>query len=153
MIIACRAATPDDEPFLRSVIYRWVSEELGAANWPASLRDSILDTQYRAREASQRAAFPHASNEIIEVDGVPCGWIASAVLPSELRLIDVAMLPEHRRKGIGSEVIREVLDRAAARNLPVTLHVHANNRDAIRLYSNLGFEPVSEDQTHVFMRR
>lgn len=53
-------------------------------------------------------------------------------------LMNIAVAPEHRRKGIASDLILAALARTAP-DEPVTLEVRPTNRSAIALYEGLGF--------------
>ena len=57
--------------------------------------------------------------------------------------MDIALLPEHRNRGLGGALVRELLDEAAAAGCLVSLHVEENN-PARRLYQRLGFRDVAD---------
>lgn len=76
------------------------------------------------------------------VDGEPAGRLYVDRPPGELRVMDVALLPEFRGRGVGTELLRRVLAEGAATARPVTIHVERLN-PARRLYARLGF--VAED--------
>ena len=71
------------------------------------------------------------------------GQIQIAVLDDELRLVDLSLLPEYRNRGIGSALLRDLLDEAAGANKRVILHVSQGN-PAARLYERHGFSYVGE---------
>lgn len=58
-----------------------------------------------------------------------------------VHLISIAVLPEHRRRGIGSELLRRVIEEARrdAGVVSVYLEVRVSNEPAIRLYEKFGF--------------
>ena len=59
-----------------------------------------------------------------------------------VNLHDLAVLPGHRGRGIGSELLAEVERRARELGAcKVTLEVHDTNRGAKRLYEAVGFGP------------
>jgi len=84
------------------------------------------------------------------VDGAPAGRMLVAGGPEEIRLVDLALLPEHRNGGIGTALLRRLLAEGAARTVPVRLHVERSN-PARRLYERLGFVPVADDGVHLLM--
>jgi ribosomal protein S18 acetylase RimI-like enzyme len=71
-------------------------------------------------------------------------------LDTHIFLEYIAILPEFQNRGIGTELIREVLEEAAAKGFPVELKVLKIN-PAIRLYERLGFEVESRTETRFFM--
>ena len=55
----------------------------------------------------------------------------------------IAVTPEHRGKGLGSLLMRALLDEAGARGVDtIFLEVRADNEVALGLYERLGFEPI-----------
>ena len=105
---------------------------------PAALA-GLVGMQYRARRVQYRSSYPEAAEYLIcGPDGVPVGscWLDDR--PDRLRVLDIAVLREHRRRGIARAVLRE---RAAAAGKPVRLSVWHENHPARELYRGLGFTP------------
>ena len=71
---------------------------------------------------------------------------------NEIRIMDIALLPDWRNAGIGSRLLRSILAEADSAGAAVTLHVERWN-PAKRLYDRLGFVDVSDDGLNVMMRR
>jgi ribosomal protein S18 acetylase RimI-like enzyme len=67
-------------------------------------------------------------------------------------LVDIALLPEHRRRGIGAAVLGELIGEAQSSVRPLTLSV-ARGNPALHLYRRLGFEPTGEDDVHLRLVR
>lgn len=76
-----------------------------------------------------------------EVAGRLVGYSILARLPDAWHLMNVAVDPANRRRGIGSGLVIESLAQAGP-SVPVTLEVRASNRPAIALYRELGFRPA-----------
>jgi GNAT superfamily N-acetyltransferase len=90
--------------------------------------------------------------EVIEAEGVPVGvlWVEDRDGAVFVRLVEI--LPEWQGRGLGSAVVRSVMQAAAADARPVALRVlHANPR-ARALYERLGFAPYDEIETHTYLR-
>lgn len=72
------------------------------------------------------------------------GFAAVWLVVDEAHVINVAVSPEHRRKGIGLGMMAHVLGEAQREGMAcATLEVRASNESAIQLYEKLGFERVS----------
>jgi ribosomal protein S18 acetylase RimI-like enzyme len=142
MIVTLRPALPEDEPFLYELYASTRAAELAVLDWSSAQREAFLSLQFRAQQAHY-AEFPNANPQIIvEVDRA-IGRLLVSRLPDEIRLVDVALLPEWRGRGIGSALLQQLLDEAARANKPVRLHVEKSN-PARRLYRRLGFTPLAE---------
>jgi len=63
----------------------------------------------------------------------------SDILPGELYIATLAVSPEHRRKGIATELLNRARQLAKNEGLTCTLHVSAENTKAIALYETTGF--------------
>jgi ribosomal protein S18 acetylase RimI-like enzyme len=75
------------------------------------------------------------------VGAAVCVWGFSTFTgcPS-LNVHDLAVLPEHRGRGVGRRLLEEIERRARARgSSKITLEVHSANEGAIRLYRRFGF--------------
>ncbi len=55
-------------------------------------------------------------------------------------LMDIAVDPAQRRRGIGSALVRALLDRLPGPDEQVTLEVRPSNDGAVRLYEGFGFK-------------
>ena len=62
---------------------------------------------------------------------------------SEIRLVDIALLPELRRRGAGTRLIVELQREAEASGRTLTIHVERFN-PARALYDRLGFREIGE---------
>ena len=77
--------------------------------------------------------------------GAVLGYIGMMTVLDEGYISNVAVAPEARRRGIGRALVKEMLRRAADRELSfVTLEVRAHNESAIALYAQEGFRAVGQ---------
>lgn len=98
------------------------------------------------------ARFDPGRRQIVQVDGVDAGEVSIEERPTEIYLGRIAILPAWQGRGIGTSIVRSLLDRAAASGKAVVLEVLHENPRAAALYERLGFEQTDENRTHVFMR-
>ena len=82
------------------------------------------------------------------LDGQNAGRLIVHRTRETLRIVDLALLPQYRNCGIGTELLRRVFGEAAATKKPLRLKVLKGNR-AARLYQRLGFAPVGETDLHL----
>lgn len=88
--------------------------------------------------------------EIIELNGRPIGLLKVIRSPTEWRVSQIQLLPEHQGKAIGTKLLEEVLANARAAGLVVTLSALKIN-PAVRLYRRLGFTTETESEKSVSM--
>lgn len=118
--------------------------------WPAEEKHAFLSMQFEAQHRFYMDQFPQARFDLLLEDGIPIGRLYLDVRADEHRLIDIALLPEHRGKGIGGRLMRDVLDEAAKHGKIVRIHVETNN-PAMHLYDRLGFEKIEEQGPYWLM--
>ncbi len=147
-----RVATEADEEFLFAVYASTRMEEIAVLGWPEAQATMFLRMQFTAQTGAYRTQFPEAEHRIILLAGEPVGRILIADEGDALRLVDVALLSEHRGRGIGTVLLRELTDRADGRGLAVRLHVVETN-PARRLYERFGFRPLDSDGLYLEMER
>ena len=116
---------------------------------PPDVFQRVMAHQFQAQTVSYRAHFPQARFDIIELDGRPIGRIVVDRPGDRLHLIDQAIVPEMRGRGIGTAIMRALMDEAAARRVPVTLEVASSNDPSMRLYLRLGFVPTETAQPYI----
>ena len=66
-----------------------------------------------AQDAYYREHYDPATFDVIVVDGEPIGRLYVARWDDEIRIIDITLVPEHRRRGLGTALLRELLDEGA----------------------------------------
>lgn len=81
---------------------------------------------------------------IVAMDGdTVAGYVGSQSVLGEADMMNLAVLPEYRRQGIGGMLVAELIRQLQAGNVRcLTLEVRASNQGAIALYQNLGFQQV-----------
>jgi ribosomal protein S18 acetylase RimI-like enzyme len=150
--IGLRPIEDRDLPFLERVYASTREEELRPVPWTAEQKAAFLHQQFAAQHVHYATHYGDASFDVVTVDGVDAGRLIVDRRADGLHIVDIALLPEFRGAGIGSRLLRPLLDDAAQRGVPVTIHVEREN-PAMRLYDRLGFEPVHDTGVYLLMRR
>jgi GNAT superfamily N-acetyltransferase len=145
-----RPAGPEDDAFLFALYASTRAEELDAWGLAGPQREAFLRMQYLAQQQHYRAQLPRADHRIILVGGAPAGRLLVDRREGELRLADIALLPEHRGRGLGTALVRALLQEAQAAGKPVRLHALQGSR-AAALYARLGFAAGGTDGPYVLM--
>ncbi|MBM0126529.1 GNAT family N-acetyltransferase [Pimelobacter simplex] len=141
--VRLRPASPADEPLLVAVYAAGRADELDLATWQPGQREAFERMQFGLQDRQYRAAHPHGSFDVVEVDGRPAGRLYLSEREHDVRIVDIALLPGFQGRGIGGALVRAVMDRAAAGGRTVSLHVETGHR-ASGLYERLGFQRVED---------
>jgi GNAT superfamily N-acetyltransferase len=145
-----RPATAADEPFLRE-LYLTTRHDL--ADWDEEAREMFVDLQLRARQREWEVAYPGSTDQVLMVDGVPVGRLWTAFVPGACVVVDLALLPAYRRRGLGTQALGEVLAGADQRGVPVRVTVERTNAPVRALNARLGFVETGGDEIHLTMER
>ena len=148
--LALRPMREADLPFLQR-LYGFTREpELDRTAWSPAEKAAFIEMQFRAQHEHYQRHFAGARFEVLEQSGTPIGRLYVDRRPDEIRIIDIALLPERRGNGIGGLLMRQLLDEAAGKRLPVRIHVEQFN-PALRLYERLGFRKVHDEGVYFLM--
>jgi ribosomal protein S18 acetylase RimI-like enzyme len=149
-MIALRPITAEDDLFLAAVYASTRAEELAVTGWSDEDKAVFCRRQFDAQAAHYRENYPGASFQVIERDGVSIGRLYVARWEKEIRIVDIALLPEHRGTGIGTKLLRELQEEARSVGKSLTIHVERFN-PALRLYERLGFKQVEDKGVYLLM--
>ena len=152
MTITFRPAGPEDEEFLYQLYYTTRRKEIEAMGLAPAQQEMFLRMQFVAQNLSYQAEFSNPVHNIILYEGRPAGRVMTMIMEDVHRYIDLAILPEYQSLGIGTQIIKDLLDESARAGLPARLHVLKTNR-AFQLYERLGFSIVDDDGVNYIMER
>jgi ribosomal protein S18 acetylase RimI-like enzyme len=147
-----RPSTLDDEQFLYRLYASTREDELAVVPWSESEKETFLTTQFNAQHTFYHQQFNEAEFLIIEQDNEPIGRLYLDRRDDEIRIVDIALLPSHRNRGIGTKYLESILEEGQGAGLPVRIHVERNNT-ALRLYERLGFQKVTENGVYFLMEK
>lgn len=137
-----REVTAGDFAFLRE-LHRTTMRETVEAMWGWDEAD---------QEARFREKFAPGTGRIIVVDGRDVGFLHTVHGEDEVFLAEIQLSPPLQGRGLGTRLIRDLLEKADEAGHPVVLSVLKTN-PARRLYDRLGFRVVAEDGERFFMER
>jgi RimJ/RimL family protein N-acetyltransferase len=137
-----RVARSDDQEFLfqlnEATLREYVERVWG---WDEAEQTTIFEER-----------FDPERWQIIQSGGHDIGVLVVEEQTAEIILASIEILPEWQGQGIGSSVVRSLMDRAVAARKPLSLRVlHVNERARV-LYERVGFRPFKEIETHTYLR-
>ena len=137
-ISLCRSR-PDDLVFLYQVYASSRAEEMALlVDWDDAQKEEFLRFQFKAQHTHYQEHYPNARYDLIMQNGEAIGRLYIERMENEIRLMDIALLPQYRNQGIGRALMQDVLDEARDTGKFVSLHVEEVN-PARRLYERMGF--------------
>ncbi len=148
MAVELRAATPADEDLLRRVYRSTREDELALTGWAEAEKDAFIRMQFDAQKRSYEEQCPNASFDVVVVGGVPAGRLYVDRREEGTHILDVALLPEFRGAGVGSELLRRLLNEGR----PVSLYVERFN-PALSWYRRLGFAVVADEGVYLRLEK
>ena len=142
--VSLRPATDADQEFLIGVYAGTRADELAQTGWDDSQKDAFIRWQYAMQKQEYEARYPDARYDVILVDGVPAGRIWVGADDTQIRLLDIAVIPEFQNRGVGAHLLRQLMDEATRDNKPLRHMVFVLNQDAFRFYERLGFKTIED---------
>jgi GNAT superfamily N-acetyltransferase len=145
--LTLRPIAAEDREFLCRLYASTRAEELALTDWSEERKEAFLRQQFEAQHSHYQQHYAGASFDLVVVDGEPAGRLYVDRSPQrwhdEIRLVDIALLPEHRGRGLGRRLLGELIEEARSAGRRLTIHVEMFN-PALRLYERLGFRPISQ---------
>jgi len=149
-LLRYRAATTEDVSFLRALYGTTREEELRQMAWDDEAKARFLDHQFLAQSKHYESFYPDAEFLVIELEGERIGRLYVDRGPQTIEVIDIALMPEHRRCGIGTMLLAEILAEGQSSGKSVTIYVEHFN-PARHLYDRLGFRHVDTNGVYHLM--
>lgn len=152
-LITLRPVTPDDDEFLLRVYASTRAEELAVVPWSAEQKWAFIRSQSEAQRRQYEARFPDAQYSVVLHEGESVGRLWLARSGDEIRVLDIALLPEYRNRGIGARLLGDLVTESEAESIPLRLMVFQPNETARRFYLRLGFVEFEEVGMHSHLER
>jgi ribosomal protein S18 acetylase RimI-like enzyme len=148
--VMTRAVLPADAGFLLKLF-------AASRTGPWSFLDDaaggdVLRLQFSAQQADYLIQFPNASHRLVLMHDEPVGQVRWVERATDVLIIDISLLEQYRRQGIGSAIYRDILARAHAGGRRVAASVARSNLSSLAFHQRLGFVVDHEGATHYSLR-
>jgi ribosomal protein S18 acetylase RimI-like enzyme len=150
MKLDLRPATEADTAFLLAVFTSTRMDELVITGWTDEQKAAFCQQQFTAQTSHYREHYPAAEYSIISANERPAGRLSIERWPQEIRIMEIALLPEFRAQGIGTYLLNYLMQEAVRTNRKLSIHVEKMN-PALRLYTRLGFKLIKEVGIYLLM--
>jgi GNAT superfamily N-acetyltransferase len=108
--------------------------------------DESVQRQFHAKD------WEESRPEIIQYEGNPIGTILVVENDKYIKIREFFILPKYQNRGIGSYILKKVLDKADRTGCVTRLTLMKNN-PVQSLYRRHGFEVTGDDEHFMFMER
>ena len=140
MNIALRKACDDDVAFARNLYFETMREIIeDLFGWDQNREEKNFTGFFRLEEV-----------RIITADGHDVGWIQEQISEQSINLGSFYVAPKMQGRGVGTRVLRMLLETAAKESKVMTLAVVKIN-PARQFYEKRGFRIAHEDEYKFYM--
>lgn len=146
--IGFRVIHDADREFLFRVYAGTRDHEFRLTLWTDADKDAFLRRQFALQDRHYEMAFPNALRRIITQGATDIGRIYLQRQDDCLRILDFSLLPQARGQGIGTDILRSLMNEAQGGKVPVRLNVERAS-PALRLYLRHGFRPTGQAGYHL----
>jgi ribosomal protein S18 acetylase RimI-like enzyme len=152
-MVNLRTICEADLPRLFEIYASTRAEELAlVSDWSEAQKTAFLSQQFLAQHQYYQEFYKGAELQVIELDHAVIGrlYVHWNYSPQEVRIMDIALLPDYRGRGIGSQLIHAIQQKGGEMGKSVSIHVEYNN-PALQLYQRLGFHKIGEFNSVYFL--
>jgi len=120
------------------------ADELAQVEWEPGQQEAFVKWQFDMQRREYDARFPDAEYDVIEIDGQPAGRLWIGRKDDEIRLLDIALLPEFQNRSAGTLLLTSLIDEARSAGKRLRHMVFVLNNNADRFYERLGFVVIED---------
>ncbi len=139
-----RPVTPSDEEFLIAVYGGTRADELAQVEWAEGQKEQFVRWQYGLQRSEYESRFPDGDYCVILINDRPAGRIWVGKDDEQIRLLEIAIMPEFQNRGAGTILLRRLIEQASQTNKFLRHMVFVLNNDAHRFYERLGFTVIED---------
>jgi ribosomal protein S18 acetylase RimI-like enzyme len=148
--ISFRPVQSEDAEFLLKVYASTREEELKLVSWDEAQKAAFVRMQFAAQQQHYAQHYPQASNDVILRNGQPVGQLHVSRSDAAIHIINIVLLSEYRNLGIGTSILRGLIEEAGKAEKRLRIHVEIFN-PALRFYERLGFVKIDQTGFHHLM--
>lgn len=142
--VELRPVSESDNEFLLGVYASTREDELAQAEWAQGQKEMFLRWQFNLQRREYDTRFPDAVYRVILVDQKPAGRIWVGADDEQIRLLDIALLPEFQNRGVGTALLERLKTEAQSAGKALRHMVFVLNNNADRFYERLGFKKIED---------
>lgn len=140
-----------DLAFYEALFIACKRDEL-ASMVPPEMLKTVLEQQFKAQSSGYATQFPDAHDYVILYNAAPIGRFMLQANKKRLLLVDIAIMPTSHKMGLGTKIMRMLIQHAKIQQISLELSVAKNNIIAFTFYAKLGFKVISDKDHHIKMQ-
>lgn len=106
----------------------------------AEIEKLSFPTPWSKELIREEILFPLSLNFVAQVNECVVGYVLSWLIPPEVHILNLAVEPQYRNKGVGKKILNTLFSEAMKKKATkFTLEVRNGNADAISFYQRFGF--------------
>ena len=149
-VLTLRPARTDDQEFLYRLFYSVYSEKLQLVPLNAEEKKTLVELMYQSFTRHYDSLAAGSDDRLVLLNNESIGRMILFQMREEIRLADLAILPQYRGRGIGTALISQVQTESMMSKRPVRLQVARFDR-ALKLYQRLGFYKTDAIGPHLHL--
>jgi ribosomal protein S18 acetylase RimI-like enzyme len=138
MNITLRPVCESDDPFLLALYASTRASEMALVPWTDAQKQDFLQMQFAAQKSSYAKEYPDARHALICHDSESVGRVYLHRSPERFHILDITVAESRRNQGIGSGILRKIVQEAGQAGKSTTIYVE-NFNPSLRLFERLGF--------------
>ena len=142
--VELRPVSSSDDQFLLAVYASTRADELAQAEWADGQQEMFLRWQFDLQRREYDTRFPDTDYRVITIDQQPAGRIWIGIDNEQIRLLDIALLPEFQNRGVGTALLERLKSEAQSAGKALRHMVFVLNNNADRFYERLGFKKIED---------
>lgn len=150
--ISLRPEQDSDLPFLLGLYHTTRAAELAQVDWSDEQKQAFVQMQFNAQRHHYRTVLKNVGFDVIEQHGTPIGRLYSQELATQLHIVDIALVPDQRGRGLGGRLLAALGFYAAQAGKALGIFVEHQN-PARHLYDRMGFEVIGDGGIYLEMER
>src|SRR4051812_30880617 len=127
LAVTTRPMTDDDSMLLFELYASARADELSRSGWATPQQRSFFRMQAQNQERYFLRHFDYLDRRTVCINGFSAGRLLVDRPAHHITIVDLALLPAFRGRGVGSMLIRAVIEEAAEAHVPVHMEMPKNS--------------------------
>lgn len=148
--VSLQPISESDLPFLFELYVSSRAEEFKHSGWSSEELNNFLKKQFELQHTQYMQNYNNPTFDLIQLEQKNIGRLYVNRDNEDIRIIDIAVMPDYRQKGVAKFLMESLIREAAQKSAILSLHVEHNN-PILDWYAHLGFKPIRDVGVYKYM--